>query len=777
MSANAATGTISVTRTGAAYILLLAQIYTGVASTSGLELIQEVIQDDPQVGTFNITVPGSVGLVMSNWNGGTSQALAPVGMRSWHAALGQSLVLDDQVFPDTGPNQTSSMPWTANVNTVFYSRAQLILQPAPPTSGYAAITPTISVSGNSGATATLSMPIRLEQGDAVVLFFHPGTNAGGLNPATVTGPGTQNWQDFGQVTVTTPANYFARMFVLTNANAASGDISITRTGAQFIIAVAQVYKNVVNAIPQVVQQTIIPANPALAPSSLAFMGSTIPNSVGVGGFSWAFGTSNGLTFVASRVSFIGSAQAAVLQDQLLPTPGEYQVILHWSSTSGSPMHSRIAVLLEPKLIQISISPTSADVIPGGTQQFTATVTGTSDQRVIWTASVGSIDSNGLFTAPLVSPTAGTVIARSVADPTVEAVATVNVLFPTHEVIVPVPGTDRADAINTGDVLTLPAAVTVNAGDVLVLGVQPGTSGSITLPVAVSGPGLQSWTHISSYVGGQNAQLWAVTHAVAATGTITISRTGVTGSLVGVFQAYRGVAAVIPYPVIAEQLDISPALAPGQTDFFDVTVSGSVGVGLFSFFSGTGQSLELPDANRVFFINSPNSSLVIQDAVFMSGLHQVSLTWSTPGFSGTWTAPTKLSLLLTPKSLAPPQPVEVSIFPPVATVVSEETKQFSATVTGAPGIDTGVVWTASEGTIDQTGFWTSPSVGSTIQATITATSIEDPTASASATVTIYPQSLFTFEPMGGGHFRLFRRSFIRRKKRGVVWEDSQMENEQ
>jgi hypothetical protein len=633
------------------------------------------------------------------------------------------------------------------------------------------------VLGNSGAVATLTLPITLNAGDAVVLFFHPGTTPSTLDPVTVTGPGTQNWQDFGQVTVTTPANYNARMYVLVNATAASGNISITRTAAQFILAVAQVYTGVANAIPQPVVQTVQGANPALAPSSIVEIDSTVPGSVGVAGFAWAFGTGVGLSFVAPRIASIGSAQSIALQDSLFQTPGQYFISLSWSHTTGTPQHSRIAVLLEPRLIQVSISPTSADVIPGGTQQFSATVTGTSDQRVIWTASVGSIDSNGLFTAPLVSPTAGTVIARSVADPTVEAVATVNVLFPTHEVIVPVPGTDRADAINTGDVLTLPAAVTVNAGDVLVLGVQPGTSGSITLPVAVSGPGLQSWTHISSYVGGQNAQLWAVTHAVAATGTITISRTGVTGSLVGVFQAYRGVAAVIPYPVIAEQLDISPALAPGQTDFFDVTVSGSVGVGLFSFFSGTGQSLELPDANRVFFINSPNSSLVIQDAVFMSGLHQVSLTWSTPGFSGTWTAPTKLSLLLTPKSLAPPQPVEVSIFPPVATVVSEETKQFSATVTGAPGIDTGVVWTASEGTIDQTGFWTSPSVGSTIQATITATSIEDPTASASATVTIYPQSLFTFEPMGGGHFRLFRRSFIRRKKRGVVWEDSQMENEQ
>jgi hypothetical protein len=62
---------------------------------------------------------------------------------------------------------------------------------------------------------------------------------------------------------------------------------------------------------------------------------------------------------------------------------------------------------------ISVSPSSATVNSGGKQQFTATVTGTSNSGVTWSASSGSIDKNGLYTAPAVqSPASVTVTATS-----------------------------------------------------------------------------------------------------------------------------------------------------------------------------------------------------------------------------------------------------------------------------------------------------------------------------------------------------------------------------
>ena len=76
-------------------------------------------------------------------------------------------------------------------------------------------------------------------------------------------------------------------------------------------------------------------------------------------------------------------------------------------------------------VTVSISPTSASLLAGGTQQFTATVTGTTNTAVTWSATAGTVSTSGLYTVP---GTAGTytVSATSVADKTKSAAATLNV---------------------------------------------------------------------------------------------------------------------------------------------------------------------------------------------------------------------------------------------------------------------------------------------------------------------------------------------------------------
>jgi len=78
-------------------------------------------------------------------------------------------------------------------------------------------------------------------------------------------------------------------------------------------------------------------------------------------------------------------------------------------------------------VAIAVSPTAATISSGGTKQFTATVTGSSNTGVTWSASGGSISSSGLLTAPTVSSsTAITVQGTSQADTTKSASATVTV---------------------------------------------------------------------------------------------------------------------------------------------------------------------------------------------------------------------------------------------------------------------------------------------------------------------------------------------------------------
>jgi hypothetical protein len=78
-------------------------------------------------------------------------------------------------------------------------------------------------------------------------------------------------------------------------------------------------------------------------------------------------------------------------------------------------------------ISVAVSPQTATVSSGASQSFLATVTGTSNTAVTWSATAGSISSTGVLTAPTVTAaTSLTVTATSVADNTKKATATVSV---------------------------------------------------------------------------------------------------------------------------------------------------------------------------------------------------------------------------------------------------------------------------------------------------------------------------------------------------------------
>ena len=137
-------------------------------------------------------------------------------------------------------------------------------------------------------------------------------------------------------------------------------------------------------------------------------------------------------------------------------------------------------------VALSISPVSASLLTGGTQQFTASVTGSSNTAVTWSVTGGSI-SSGLYTAP---GTAGTytVKATSVADSTKSASATVTVsaapavsitISPTSSSI-PTGSTQQFTATVTGSSNT---AVTwsVTGGSISSgLYTAPGTAGTYTV---------------------------------------------------------------------------------------------------------------------------------------------------------------------------------------------------------------------------------------------------------------------------------------------------------
>ena len=85
------------------------------------------------------------------------------------------------------------------------------------------------------------------------------------------------------------------------------------------------------------------------------------------------------------------------------------------------------------------------------------------------------------------------------------------------------------------------------------------------------------------------------------------------------------------------------------------------------------------------------------------------------------------------SLASAQQITLAVTPSSVTLATGVAQQFTATVQGTPR--TGVIWSASAGTITSSGLFTAPATPSTSAITITATSAADPTKSASATVAV------------------------------------------
>lgn len=100
-----------------------------------------------------------------------------------------------------------------------------------------------------------------------------------------------------------------------------------------------------------------------------------------------------------------------------------------TSQADTTKSASATITLNSTSVSVTISPTSATLGGGGTQQFTSAVTGSSNTAVTWSETgPGSVTTGGLYTAPAMvsSQTTATVTATSQADATKSASATVTI---------------------------------------------------------------------------------------------------------------------------------------------------------------------------------------------------------------------------------------------------------------------------------------------------------------------------------------------------------------
>ena len=389
--------------------------------------------------------------------------------------------------------------------------------------------------------------------------------------------------------------------------------------------------------------------------------------------------------------------------------------------NSSPLRSYYFVLLAllftclpgyaQTVVTVTVSPATASVVGGGTQQFTASLSNTVNKAVTWAVNgiaggdptVGTVSASGLYTAPTVisGPATKVIAATSQAD---------------------------AAAIGKASVTWLPVTMSLSPTAVTLL---DGEKQQFTATVLNTPNKTVTWS-VNGVVGGS-----------ASTGTVSAAG------------LYSAPAIIVPAGMTVTLKAVSQA-NPSKVKKATITLKGiivtiaptavSLGGGGTQQFTATLQ-------------NAPIPGLTWQVNGFTGGTSRVGTITQT----GLYTAPAVVSaatsvrvIALSPVdphnraislvNLTPPttSPVSVTVAPSTASLAVAATKQFTATVTNTANI--AVTWkvngvtggSAATGTITTAGLYTAPaSVAATTVVTVVAVAQADTTKSGSAQVTINP----------------------------------------
>jgi hypothetical protein len=381
----------------------------------------------------------------------------------------------------------------------------------------------------------------------------------------------------------------------------------------------------------------------------------------------------------------------------------------------------------PPSISVSIAPSPVNVQAGiGAQQFTATVTNTTNTAVTWqvngvtggNATVGTISASGLYTAPasVPNPAAVTVSAISVADPSRSGNASVTVTAPISVSVAP-----TSKTLNVGKSQQFTATVTndpsVQGVTWRVSGVTGGNatvgtisaSGLYTAPAAVPNPAIVSVTAVSVRDPSRSA---------AASVTI----------LPAISVSVAPNAAGVP---VSTQKQFTAAV---QNDFSTLGVSWTLsGAGCLGSACGTLTSVTTASATYNAPGAVPNPATVSLTATSLADNTKTGTATIT-----VVTSPTNISLVLTPNR---------------GGLTVSQSLAFTAVVTGDT-LNQGVVWSSTGGTLSNQAAFTASFSSATAGAfAITAKSVADSTKSASATIGVTDlQGIFSWRGMEGDNTR-------------------------
>lgn len=362
-------------------------------------------------------------------------------------------------------------------------------------------------------------------------------------------------------------------------------------------------------------------------------------------------------------------------------------------------------------VTMSIDPPSATVITGSTQQFTATVTGTTNTAVSWSVQEGlaggTITPAGLYTAPTVAGPYH-VTATSQANPAVSGAASVTVSD-----LNPAP---TVSSLSPSSVLAGSVTQTLNINGTNFL-----TKSSVTFN------GVQ---HPSTFVNASELtiNLSAGDLSVAGNFPVVVTNPAPGGGPSAPFNFVVG----NPVPAIA---GLSPSSVTVGSPAQPLTISGS------NFLSKSIVTVNGVQHTDVFVNSSQLATSLSANELATAGNLAVIVTNPPPGGG-----PSNSSTFVVNSPVIGP----VTVSPSTAQVPQGGAQAFTATVTGGTK---GVTWAIAEGTAggsminttNSSAVYLPPNTNGVFH--VTATSVDDPTQSATATVSIGPpislETLFVF----------------------------------
>jgi uncharacterized protein YjdB len=359
---------------------------------------------------------------------------------------------------------------------------------------------------------------------------------------------------------------------------------------------------------------------------------------------------------------------------LLTAPATASTVTVTATSAADTTKSATATIAvaAPSVTSVTISPTTANVATGGTEQFSATVQGTvTNKSISWSTNSGTITSAGVFTAAS-TPGTATITVTSLADPTKTAKAVVTIAAPVVNSVTISPTTA---SIATGATQQFSASV---SGTVSNKGITWSTSaGTISAGGLVTAPATAGKVTVTATSLADKTK--------SASASITVSAPTVTGVSIS--------------PTTANILTLA-------TQQFAAAVQGNVA-----------------DKSVTW---SASGGSVSQAGLFTGGASAATIT-----VTATSNADKSKSASAT-VTLGLPTITSISISPASTSVSTSGKATFTATVKGT-ATDTSVTWSAAKGTISSSGAYVAPSSATTD--TVTATSNADHSKTATATVAV------------------------------------------